>query len=156
MRTLMVEDEAEDRTSFVARSPCVLAASPCPPSECGASAHVFRFAEGALAECVRERCRVSSIPTTTSTGQQAHSCEWGSVVGANPLRYAELAHRCIADGAYLGQVHAGDRLTTDQKSAVRVGDGEWVTPISIASQEVPLSGRRTRDTDRLRTFLPSD
>ena len=28
-------------------------------------------------------------------------------------------------------------LMPDQKSTLRVGDGEWITPITIASQEVP-------------------
>ena len=74
-------------------------------------------------------------------------------------------HRCIANGAYLGEVHACDCLAADQKSAVRVGDGERIAAITIACQEVPFEIHapkligRSHHRERLRTrrgapFLP--
>src|SRR5580700_11793323 len=70
--------------------------------------------------------------------QQADAREWCSVVCADTLWHAVLAHRGIANGAHLGEVHACDCLAADQKPAVRVGDRERIAAIAIACQKVPF------------------
>jgi hypothetical protein len=62
--------------------------------------------------------------------QQAHARKRCSVVGANAFWHAVLAHRGIADSAYLGEVHPRDCLAADQKPAVCIGDREWIATIS--------------------------
>src|SRR5665213_1412236 len=71
--------------------------------------------------------------------------------------HAVLAHRGIANGADLGEIHACDCLAANQKPAVGVGDGERIAAIAVACEEISLEIhapkliRRRHHRERLRT-----
>ena len=61
-----------------------------------------------------------------------------AVVSPDPCEHSVLAHGHFADDSDLAQVHVEDDLAANQITAVRVGDGEGIAALAIASGEVPF------------------
>ncbi len=70
--------------------------------------------------------------------EQTRARKRRAIIGSDPCWHPVLPHRCFANRSNLAEVHSCDDLAADQITTVRVGDGEWIATLTIASDEIPL------------------
>jgi len=61
-----------------------------------------------------------------------------AIVGPYPCWHPILSHSCFADRSDLAEIYTRNNLATNQITAMRVGDGEWIAALTIAGGEVAL------------------